>query len=44
STYIMMTAAKDLGATKGEVIEYTNSGYTSGDFDQVVGYLSAYID
>lgn len=43
-TYIMMTAAKDLGGTKGEVIEYTNSGYTSGDFDQVVGYLSAYID
>lgn len=43
-TYIMMTAAKGLGGTKGEVIEYTNSGYTSGDFDQVVGYLSAYID
>ncbi len=43
-TYIMMTAAKELGGTKGEVIEYTNSGYTSGDFDQVVGYLSACIN
>jgi len=43
-TYIMMIAAKRLGGTKGVVIDYTNSGYTSGDFDQVVGYLSAYID
>ncbi len=43
-TYIMMTAAKELGGAKGEVIEYTNSGYTSGDFDQVVGYLSALIN
>ena len=43
-TYIMMTAAKELGGTKGEVIEYTNSGYVSGDFDQVVGYLSACIN
>ncbi len=42
--YMMMTVAKVLGGTKGEVIEYTNSGYASGDFDQVVGYLSAYID
>jgi len=42
-TYIMMTAAGVLGANRGEVIEYTNSGETSGDFEQVVGYLSAYI-
>ena len=41
--YVMMTAAKQLGATRGKVIEYTNSGYTSGDFDQVVGYLSAVV-
>ena len=40
----MMKAAKELGGTKGEVIEYTNSGFVSGDFDQVVGYLSAYIN
>ncbi len=43
-TYVMLTAAKVIGASKGEVVEYTNSGYTSGDFDQVVGYLSAYVN
>ncbi len=43
-TYIMMTAAGILGAKRGVVIEYTNSGETSGDFDHVVGYLSAYIN
>lgn len=43
-TYIMMTAAMESGALRGEVIDYTNSGYASGDFDQVVGYLSAYIN
>lgn len=42
-TFIMMVAAKELGATTGEIVEYTNSGYTSGDFDQVVGYLSAVV-
>lgn len=42
-TFIMMVAAKELGAATGEIIEYTNSGYTSGDFDQVVGYLSAVV-
>ncbi|MEN8153604.1 MAG: AmmeMemoRadiSam system protein B [Acidobacteriota bacterium] len=42
-TFILMVAAKKLGATAGEIIEYTNSGYTSGDFDQVVGYLSAVV-
>ncbi len=42
-TYIMMTAAGKLGADRGEVVEYTNSGETSGDFEHVVGYLSAYI-
>jgi len=43
-TYVMMNAARELGGTKGCVVEYTNSGYTSGDFDHVVGYLSAYIN
>jgi len=42
-TYIMMTAAGILGATLGEVIEYTHSGKTSGDYDHVVGYLSAVV-
>ena len=34
----MLTAAQLLGATKAEMVKYTNSGETSGDFDQVVGY------
>ncbi len=43
-TFVMMSAAKFLGATFGKVIEYTNSGYASGDFEQVVGYLSAIVN
>ncbi|MEN8222638.1 MAG: AmmeMemoRadiSam system protein B [Acidobacteriota bacterium] len=43
-TYIMMTAAGELGAKAGKVIQYTNSGETSGDFEHVVGYLSAIIN
>jgi AmmeMemoRadiSam system protein B len=39
-TVIMLTAALEAGATRAEVIEYTNSGETSGDFNKVVGYLS----
>jgi AmmeMemoRadiSam system protein B len=34
----MLTACKGLGATKAELIKYTNSGEVSGDYDQVVGY------
>ena len=34
----MITACKVLGATKAELVKYTNSGEVSGDFDQVVGY------
>ena len=34
----MLTACKALGATKAELIKYTNSGEVSGDYDQVVGY------
>ncbi|GAB6066441.1 AmmeMemoRadiSam system protein B [Aquifex pyrophilus] len=32
-------AAKVLGATKGVVIDYTNSGVVTGDYSQVVAYL-----
>ena len=39
-TVMMLTAAIEAGAGKAEVIDYTNSGETSGDFNQVVGYLS----
>jgi AmmeMemoRadiSam system protein B len=34
----MLTACKILGATKAELVKYTNSGDVSGDYDQVVGY------
>ena len=34
----MLVACKLLGASKAELIKYTNSGDVSGDYDQVVGY------
>ena len=34
----MIAACKSLGATKADLIKYTNSGDVSGDYDQVVGY------
>lgn len=34
----MLTACKALGASKAELVKYTNSGEVSGDYDQVVGY------
>lgn len=39
-TAMMLSAALDLGAQKAEMIEYTNSGKVSGDYGQVVAYLS----
>jgi AmmeMemoRadiSam system protein B len=41
ATALMLTAARQLGATRVEVLEHTTSGPTSGDYDQVVGYASA---
>lgn len=41
---IALTAATDLGARQGRVVRYGNSGDTSGDYDQVVGYAGAIID
>ncbi len=34
----MLIACKLLGASKAELIKYTNSGDVSGDYEQVVGY------
>ena len=39
-TVIMLKAALKAGATKTEIVEYTHSGKVSGDYDQVVAYLS----
>jgi MEMO1 family protein len=40
-TVAVLTAARDLGATKVRVLAHTNSGEVSGDRERVVGYLSA---
>ena len=34
----LISAAKDLGAKKAELVKYQTSGDTSGDYDSVVGY------
>jgi AmmeMemoRadiSam system protein B len=34
----MLTAAKQLGASKSTLVKYATSGDASGDFDRVVGY------
>ena len=39
----MLSAAKILGATSAELIKYSNSGETSGDYDKVVGYAGILI-
>ena len=39
-TTIMLKAAVELGATETELVEYTHSGKASGDYSQVVAYLS----
>lgn len=37
---IMISAARLAGATRAELVCYTNSGEVSGDMDEVVGYAS----
>lgn len=39
----VMMAARRLGSTECRFLEYTTSGEVTGDFDEVVGYLSAAI-
>ncbi|MCK9418491.1 MAG: AmmeMemoRadiSam system protein B [Nitrospirae bacterium] len=39
----MLVACKLLGASKAELIKYTNSGDVSGDYEQVVGYAGMVI-
>ena len=39
----MMIAAKRLGGEKSKFLHYTTSGEATGDFSEVVGYLSAVI-
>jgi len=42
-TTIALSAAKELGAAKVELVRYTDSGETSGDTNQVVGYAGLII-
>jgi MEMO1 family protein len=39
----LITAAKELGAKKAELVKYQTSGDTSGDFSSVVGYAGIII-
>jgi MEMO1 family protein len=41
--YTMLHACIKLGATKGKIIKYMNSGDASGDYSEVVGYTGAVI-
>jgi len=42
-TTCMLYAAKEMGAEKGILVKYSNSGETSGDYDEVVGYAGMYV-
>ncbi|HEV2731828.1 MAG TPA: AmmeMemoRadiSam system protein B [Terriglobales bacterium] len=42
-TVAMLTAARDLGATKAELIKYATSGDVSGDRNMVVGYAGVIV-
>jgi AmmeMemoRadiSam system protein B len=43
-TYIVLVAAKQLGARRAELLDYRTSGDVSGDFSAVVGYGAVVID
>ncbi len=42
-TVVMLAAARELGATKGTLVRYGNSGETTGDNAEVVGYAGVVI-
>ena len=44
STYIVLHAAKKLGAKRAELLDYRTSGDVSGDFERVVGYGAVVIE
>jgi MEMO1 family protein len=39
----LITAAREMGAKKAELVKYQTSGDTSGDFSSVVGYAGIVI-
>ena len=42
-TVSLISAAKEIGATKAELVQYQTSGDTSGDYSSVVGYAGIII-
>jgi MEMO1 family protein len=44
ATYIVLHAAKELGAKRAELLDYRTSGDVSGDFARVVGYGAVVIE
>jgi len=42
-TTIALVAAKEMGARQAELVRYTDSGETSGDTSQVVGYAGIFV-
>lgn len=42
-TVMLLAAVNKMGATEAETVNYTNSGYASGNFNEVVAYLSMII-
>jgi AmmeMemoRadiSam system protein B len=43
-TYIVLVAAKQLGATRAQLLDYRTSGDVTGDFSAVVGYGAVVIE
>lgn len=43
-TIVMLSALKELGAVKTELVDYRTSGDTSGDYSSVVGYAGILIN
>jgi MEMO1 family protein len=43
-TVAVLTACRDMGASKGQLIRYTNSGEVSGEYDRVVAYAGMTIN
>jgi MEMO1 family protein len=43
-TVAVLVACKDLGATSGRLIHYTNSGKASGDYERVVAYAGMVVN
>ena len=41
---VMLTAARELGATRAELVQYATSGDVTGDRDEVVGYAGIIVN